>query len=192
MIISLGVDCGIADFCNRHKIRFTSLPFDWTVAYNGVSDCIADEFTEFLNITPERVNKYDIYFHHHFENDTVFEEHATKYKRRIHRFLELLKTPSEFLVFCRRGHASHHHLEHGGKYKSMKSDIQDAEGLDVVLRTKYPELKYKIVVMVVCGECFDCNAVYKSSSERIEIHNIATPYADDPAFEQLAKKLLLK
>lgn len=193
MIISIGIDCGIADFCNRRGLRFTSLPFDWTVVYNGVSTCIANEFAGFLDdITPtNRVNKYDIYFHHHFATEDVFKEDAAKYERRIQRFMDILKNPDEFVVFCRRGHASHHHLEHNGKYQTMKDEIQDAEELDAILRKKYPQLKYKIVVMLVCGNCYNCNKSYKSNRERVEIYNIASPYADDPVFEQLAINLFL-
>lgn len=193
MIISIGIDCGIADFCNRRELRFTSLPFDWTVVYNGVSTCIENEFAGFLDdITPtNRVNKYDVYFHHHFGTEDVLKEDTIKYERRIQRFMNILKNTDEFLIFCRRGHASHHHLEHNGKYQMMKDEIQDAEELDAILGKKYPLLKYKIIVMLVCGNCYDCNKSYKSNSERVEIHNIASPYANDPVFEELAMNLFL-
>jgi hypothetical protein len=192
MIVSIGVDCSVAAFCKQNGMRFTSFPFDWTVAYNGVSKCIENEFADFLNVTPSnRLNKYDIHFFHHFANDAIFEEELAKYKQRVERFLDMLKTTDEFITFCRRGHASHHHAEHDGKYENIKSDIEDAEELDIVLSTKYPQLKYKIIVMVGCGKCFDSSAVYKSNSERIEIYNIAGPSADDPAFKETARQLFI-
>ena len=55
------------------------------------------------------------------------------------------------------------------------------------------EHKYIKLTALLNGiyNCYDCNKSYKSNSERVEIYNIASPYADDPVFEQLAINLFL-
>ena len=78
MIIPIGVDCGIAHFCKKYNLRIFSFPFDWVVSYNGVSKCINNNFDEFIPKFNERINKYDIYFHHDFTNET-FKEDEIKY-----------------------------------------------------------------------------------------------------------------
>ena len=54
------------------------------------------------------------------------------------------------------------------------------------IKTKYPKLKYKIIVVLVCDTCF--NTVYHS--ENITIFNIATPYVDNDKFELLLKSII--
>ena len=44
MIIPIGVDCGMAEFCKKYNLRTRSFPFDWIVSYNGVSKCIENNF----------------------------------------------------------------------------------------------------------------------------------------------------
>lgn len=42
MIISIGVDCGLAGFLRDNKLHPMSLPFDWVVTYNGFADICLD------------------------------------------------------------------------------------------------------------------------------------------------------
>jgi hypothetical protein len=188
MIVSIGVDCGVGDFCKKYGLRTISLPFDWVVSYHGVSACIDDEFKEFI---PKEgmINKYDIYFNHDF-NGEKDEEDTLKYLRRAKRFMDILTESKEEIIFFRRGHAQHHHREHQGRYETIKNDIQDAEDLDRILSSKYPNLKYRIIVVLVCGRCFSREKIY-SSLPRVEVHNIVTPEVDFFMFENLAKKILL-
>ena len=59
MFISLGVDCGMAGILSELNLRKCSLPFDWTVTYEGVANIIKTDFTNFL---PEsKNNEYEIY-----------------------------------------------------------------------------------------------------------------------------------
>ena len=44
IIVSLGVDCGVANFLKENGYRNFSLPFDWVVSYGGVSDIINTQF----------------------------------------------------------------------------------------------------------------------------------------------------
>ena len=37
----------------------------------------------------------------------------------------------------------------------------------------YPKLKFKIIVLLLCENCFQYNKMYDVSSNKLEIHNIA-------------------
>jgi hypothetical protein len=190
MIIPIGVDCGMAGFCQKYNLRNVSLPFDWAVTYNGVSKCIDDNFKLFVEPINDRINEYDIYFHHDFEGEYSFNEDKAKYIRRCQRLMNILETSSEEIIFCRKGHACRHHREHNNKYCNITNDIDDAEKLDTILSNKYPELKYKIIVILVCGECFNVNNTYKSNSDKLTIYNIATTdEAEDGVFEECFRSI---
>lgn len=189
MIVPIGVDCGMAEFLKKYRLRSFSFPFDWTVTYNGVSSCIDDDFKFFTEPLEQRINKYDIYFHHDFDHHHLLSQDTEKYVRRYNRLIDILKSGNEEIIFCRKGHASHLHKEHNGKYTNITSDIDDAEKLDIVLQAKYPNLKYKIIVILVCGDCFNPNEVYTSESSRIEIHNISSAQGDDARFNNLCRTI---
>lgn len=189
IIVPIGVDCGIADFLIKHNLRTFSFPFDWTVTYNGVSDCINDEFKFFTEPLKDQINQYDVYFHHDFVHNHLMQQDKEKYVRRYERLLDILKSGNAEIIFCRKGHASHQHQEHHGKFTNIKSDIDDAENLNVVLQKKYPDLKYKIIVILVCGNCFNPTEKYKSKSTNIEIYNIASAQADTAAFENVCREI---
>jgi hypothetical protein len=185
MIIPIGVDCGMAEFCKKHNLRTMSFPFDWIVSYNGVSKCIENKFEEFTEPLNNRINKYDMCFVHDFELNGNHEHDKEKYNRRCNRLMNILETNEE-IIFCRKGHASHLHAEHNGKYSVIANEIEDAERLTNFLKN-YPELNYKIIVILVCGKCYDNTCIYKSNSDKIEIYNIATPQAEDAIFEKCCR-----
>ena len=191
MIIPIGVDCGMAEFCKKNNLRNNSFPFDWTVTYNGVSKCIEDDFKLFTEPLNNRINQYDIYFHHDFYNSELVNQDKEKYNRRCKRLINILETSNEYIIFCRKGHARHHHDEQNGKYSNITNDISDAEKLSIILSNKYPQLKFKIIVILVCGKCFNPTETYKSISSNIEIYNIATPQVDDDKFEKLCRNIFL-
>jgi hypothetical protein len=189
MIIPIGVDCEMAEFCKKYNLRTTSFPFDWTVTYNGVSKCIDDNFQQFTEPLNNKINEYDIYFHHDFNNNSTFNEDKEKYIRRCNRLINILETSNEDIIFCRKGHACHHHSEHNGKYSHITNDIDDAEKLNIIISKKYPQLKYRIIVILVCGNCFNSNHIYKSNSANVEIYNIATPVAENTIFENCCRNI---
>ena len=174
LIVPIGVDCKVADFCVKYNLRKMSLPFDWCVSYNGVSKCIEDDFKKFINPLNNRINIYDIYFHHDFDNANLIQNDIDKYIRRCNRLLDILQKGDEEIIFLRNGHCCHHHDEQNGKYNNILSDIEDAENLDNIISIKYPKLKYKIIIVLSCDKCFDPSTEYKSKKENIEIYNIAT------------------
>ena len=174
LIVPIGVDCKVADFCVKYNLRKMSLPFDWCVSYNGVSRCLADDFRQFINPLNNRINVYDIYFHHDFDNANLIQNDIDKYIRRCNRLLDILQKGEEEIIFLRNGHCCHHHSEQDGKYNKIVSDIEDAENLDNVISEKYPKLKYKIIIILSCDKCFEPNVEYKSIKNNIDIYNIAS------------------
>jgi len=164
IIIPIGVDCGIANILKKYKLRNYSLPFDWVVSYTGVSKCIYNDFNLFTNPLNLKKNMYDIYFlHDNMNNDTE------KYERRIQRFKNILETTNEKIIFCRKGHSCYHHNEHN----IVANEIEEAENLNVVISQKFPSLKYKIILLLMCGNCINHNEKITSSSPNIDIHNIS-------------------
>jgi hypothetical protein len=189
MIIPIGIDCGLATYLRDHHLRTCALPFDWVVSYNGVAKCIEDDFRQFIPPSNQRHNHYDIYFWHDFTAHT-FDQDTVKYKRRIERFETILATSQEEVLFIRKGHAGHHHTEQNSTITTIRSDLEDTEALDIVLQRKYPMLRYKLIVVLVCSKCFDPTTVYTSVSERIQIYNIATPEVDNPRFMEQIEQIL--
>jgi len=189
MIIPIGVDCGLADVLKENNLRTYSFPFDWIVTYNGVSKCIDDNFKFFVEPINNKFNKYDMYFSHDFENLDLLNDDKEKYIRRSKRLINILKTTKEEITFFRKGHACHHHSEHDGKYSDILNDIDDTEKLDIILQNKYPQLKYKIIVVLVCDRCFNPNQTYISKSDKIQIYNIATPEANHYIFQNLCRNI---
>ena len=72
MFISIGVDCGPAILLANNNLRHLSLPFDYIVTYNGISDIIINNFNNYLPSDTNLYNKeYCIYFmHNNFPNDS--------------------------------------------------------------------------------------------------------------------------
>lgn len=189
MIIPIGVDCGMALFLKKYNLRNMSFPFDWNVTYNGVSKCIDNKFQFFTEPLNNKINQYDTYFHHDFVNNSLLNHDKEKYIRRCQRLINILENSNEEIIFCRKGHACHNHYEHNEKYSDIINDIDDAENLDIILQNNYKQLKYKIIVILVCGKCFNSNNTYTSKSDKIDIYNIASPQADDVIFENLCRDI---
>ena len=186
MIIPIGIDCGLAELLKNNNIRCFAFPFDWCVTYNGVSEIIKDDFNKFIPELGKTINyDYNINFVHDFSKESFIND-KEKYLRRINRFKTILDDNLESIIFIRKGHAHHHHEES----EMIKNDIEDAEELDKVLKDKYKNLSYTIIVILVCGDCFDTNKIYSSNSERVKIYNISTPKVDDNKFNKKLKDIL--
>tara|TARA_B110000503_G_C7097864_1_gene392439 strand:+ start:718 stop:1275 length:558 start_codon:yes stop_codon:yes gene_type:complete len=181
IIIPCGIDCGLADLLNKHNLRHFSLPFDWSVSYGGVSEIIKNDFIDFIPMNNMKSIYSYSFIHNNFPHDTE------TMMRRCNRLLNLLRNTPDELVFIRKGHAFHHHAESNQKGFNLENDITDAEKLNIVLKQKYPHLNYKIIVVLVCGSCFD-NIVYKSTN--IQIYNIATTTVDNNKFEKILNEII--
>jgi hypothetical protein len=189
MIIPIGVDCGNADFLRKNNLRTLSFPFDWIVTYSGVADIIKNNFFDFFdgNLMNQNEKAYNTQYKALFVH-YKFPEDSEKMIRKIHRFKTILQSSEEEIIFIRKGHAYHHHNE---QVNAVKNDLIDAEELDIILQEKYPNLRFKIIVILVCGICFDPYLVYSSVSKNIAIYNIATHNVDDNMYIQLCKNILL-
>lgn len=172
MFVSLGVDCGTAIILKYLGLRNCSLPFDWVVTYEGITNIINNDFTNYLptiaNDTYEKLNKNSgtWFLHNNFPDD------IEKMKRRIARFKNLLETSNEKIIFVRKSHGYHHH----GEYNNVINDIDDAINLDLLLTKKYPNLIYEIHVILICDKCFTNIKINENISNNIKIHNISRPY----------------
>lgn len=188
IIIPCGIDCGLADLLNKNNLRKFSLPFDWSVSYGGISNIIKNDFKEFIPTNnSNKINK--IYNYSFFHNN--FPEDIEKMKRRCKRLLDLLeKTKEEEVIFFRKGHAFHHHEECKKNELFLENDVKDSENLSIILKEKYPNLKYKIIVVLVCDTCFDKSINYISNDVNLKIYNIATPTFDNEKFEEIFKNII--
>ena len=143
MIIPIGIDCGLVELLKKNNLRKLAFPFDWIISSNGISECINDNFLNFIPEEKSFVNKYDMFFMHDFsEHKYLYDK--TKYLRRIQRLQNLLENGNEEIIFIRKGHACHHHEE---EYYTIKNDINDAVKLDIILSNKYKNLNYKIILV---------------------------------------------
>ncbi len=169
-IISIGIDCGIADYLKKNNLRNVSLPFDWCVTYDGVANIIKNNFNSFLPIDNSNFSKETstLFVHNSFPND------YDKMRRRIERFKDILKSTDEEIIFFRKGHSQHNHLEEIKYNCIIKDEIKDAEELNIFLKENYPELKFKIIIALFCTKCFNLNEVYKSCYNNILIYNLFT------------------
>jgi len=174
MFVSLGIDCGTANILKQLGLRNCSLPFDWVVTYEGITNIINNDFTDYLptpyDNTYEKLNKISgtWFLHNNFPDD------IEKMNKRIARFKNILETSNEKIMFIRKSHGSHHHDE----YNNVINDIDDAINLDLLLIKKYPNLIYEIHVILICDNCFanDNPIINKNISNNIKIHNISRPY----------------
>lgn len=206
IIIPIGVDCGNASLFKENNLRNFSLPFDWSVTYNGVSKIIKNDFNDYIPKDNNSLNIIDdVYFVHN-----EFPKDNEQMLRRINRLKSILETSNEKVVFIRKGHACHNHNEHDGRYNIIKSDIQDAEELNIVLQEKYPNLNYEIIVFLICGKCFippnnstgterqmnssgDLSSeLYNSVSKNIKIYNISCLGVNDILFSNICLEYLSK
>ena len=191
MFVSLGVDCGTANILKELGLRNCSLPFDWVVTYEGITNIINNNFTNYL---PENIHdKYEkfnknsgvMFSHNNFPDD------IETMNKRIARFKNLLETSNEKIIFVRKSHGSHHHNE----YNNVINDLGDAINLDLLLIKKYPNLKYEIHVILICDNCFTNTIIDENISNNIKIHNISRPYPENADvtnpyyFDEFCKKL---
>lgn len=168
--VPIGTDCGVAETLNNNKLRVFSLPFDWVVTYNGVTDIIKNNFKNYL--LPDKqynISCHTKFVHHKFPRDYEMMN------RRIIRFMELLENKEKELVFIRKGHYIHHHEEAEKNGSVLKNDLQDSYDLDRYLKKTYTNLKYKIIVFLCCEKCFEYNKNYSENKEpdNVIVFNIA-------------------
>jgi hypothetical protein len=188
IIIPCGIDCDVASLLQKYNLRHSSLPLDWSVSYGGVSKIIKNDFHDFIPTNNNKINTiYNNYFlHNEFPQDTE------KMIRRCNRLLDILTNTSEEVIFIRKGHAFRHHNETIIHNLQLVNDIADAENLSSILKEKYPNLCYKIIIALICDTCFEKNTNFVSNDVNVKIYNISTPTYEYEKFETLFKNIFLK
>ena len=161
-IVSLGVDCGVANFLKENGLRNFSLPFDWVVGYGGVSNILKNKFSNYIPKNNLQFNRDDNvkFIHENFPAD------IDKMNRRIDRFLKLLDSDGE-IIFLRKGHSEHHHTES----EVINDDLLDCEELYDIIKQNYKNLKFKIILFLVCSKCYNCKEKY--DSEKVIVYNVS-------------------
>jgi len=206
IIIPIGIDCGIAEMLRKYKIRSVAYPFDWIVTYKGITDILKNDFKDYIPNIKDSIGIIDG-CHNIFNNSygTKFihdkfplKEEYEKYDRRINRFKDILNNSSEEIIFFKKGHAYHNHVEY-----NFKDDIEDIQELNNYLKENYKSLKYKIILVLLCNNCYhnkninindDHIIIYKSlitDIRNIELHNkIITGNEFEKIFIQIKQDLL--
>ncbi len=147
--ISLGFDCSPAAALRGLNLRDFALPFDWIkLKVDILERCIKDDFNKFhknLKFTYNKkmlVDDYGFQFLHDYPlisegNDTIvdnwqdyYDEVYEKYKRRIERFREIMKSPKPIIVLCR------HNIEYVIKLKKFLNSHYNKNNIYFVVSSK--------------------------------------------------------
>ena len=138
-----------------------------------------------INIPIDSIkNKYGVEFIH--DN---FPKDKDKYERRIIRLKNILETSNDKIFFMRKSHIYNHHLS----YENIVDEIKDIENLDILMKIKYPNLNYKIILFLLCCKCYDKDKIYNINSSNIIILNLVTSNIDDIEYliEKKFKEIIL-
>ena len=82
------------------------------------------------------------------------------------------------IIFLRKGHSEHHHSESN----LIRNDLDDCEELYDTLKKNYNNLKFKIILFLVCSDCFNLYTQY--DSEKVIVYNVS----DKQSRSELIKK----
>lgn len=159
IIIPIGIDCGVSEMLRKYNLRNNAYPFDWIVSYNGITKIIKNDFKDYIPDINDSIGIiegcHNIFNHNYgtkFIHDKFpLKEEYEKYNRRINKFKEILNNTTDDIIFFKKGHAYHNHAE----YK-FKDDIEDVIELNNYLKENYKNLKYKIILVLLCNKCY-CN-----------------------------------
>lgn len=197
--VSLGADCGVSEYLKKYNLRDCSLPFDWIVSYQGPIEILRNNFEKFtpINGGGRLFHKESKCWHVHYS----FPEDNEKMNRRITRFYDILENSGEdvMIYFIRNSHWTSHHDEYKNHiinelhtqdipqcYECNYDEIENTYQLDMFLKEKYPKMKYKIFLQLLCYKCYDKNKFYHSKTNNVVITNIAY---ENPTNERVEETL---
>ena len=132
------MDCGVAGSLRRSKYKESAYPFDWNVTLiEFIIDTFENNFENFKSLfdhcdkSGSGYLKYDnqIYFYH--DQTTITNELKEKYIKRSLRLHNLLKSGKKIL-FVR---------------KASDNTIKQIQKLKNIIIKKYPNLKFKILLI---------------------------------------------
>lgn len=177
VIIPIGIDCGVAAALKQLNKRNIAYPFDWNVTYCGITDILKNDFRDFVPTSRYGIqtdpryssvfNKYGVLFIHDdwFKNEKSEQE---KYHRRVERLRKLLNEPSnDTFYFIRKGHMFHHHREY-----YFQDDVESVSELSKFIKQSYPNMKYKIFLIICCPVCHRAGIPSINDENIIVINNL--------------------
>jgi len=168
VIVSLGIDCTIAEILNKICLRDRAFPFDWIVTYRGIAQCIQDDFDKFMPMAPSELSAQGMLFIHH-----SFPQDQAKFERRIERFRQVLTDRSNKLIFLRRGHRGFHHEEIERLNIPLMDDLQEIQNLVTTFGQLYPSLHYEIVGTLHCEQCYpDDSLIPTDLPQNVHVHHL--------------------
>lgn len=167
--IPIGIDCDVATMCKEINIREAAFPFDHIVTYEGITDILKNNFNNFLpnsktyNLSSSSIlnRQYGVRFMH---DNFLKQSDIDKYKRRIERFFNILKTEKKKVIFIKKGHSLHHHSEY-----NIPNEYNELKELDDYLQQTYKELDYKIVLILLCKTC-NCSFMKDNDRKNIDVY----------------------
>lgn len=169
LLVSLGSHCMPASIIRLSGLRKAAFPLDWVLSLDnkGIVEMLEDDFTHFLDeefLVPDSlllpkahaetlVNlKYHVEFVHegNFRSDYFqnVEKVKEKYARRIRRFKELSQFPG--IVYFLRCNYMDAEIDVHRPFKfSEITEISDEDALQIftALKIRFPDLKFKLVVI---------------------------------------------
>jgi hypothetical protein len=166
IFVSLGISCTVASAIRNIGVRKAAYPFDWVVTYGGITN-ILKNFEDYLPKDTQDICKLsNVFFAHN-----KFPDDLETMNRRIKRFNDLLNNNFDEIVFIRESHRSLHHHTSIEAGLELKNDILDCEELCEYLKTYYPNLKFQILLFLICNKCFETNFSYISKYKELKIQN---------------------
>lgn len=170
LFISLGSHCLPAGLLRESALRQAAFPFDWIISLDndGIVKAIQDNFLEFLNeyyLIPDHfllenasgANLIHMRYHFEFVHEGNFQGSESRknmeglkqrYQRRIERFRKLSQYTGT-VVFLRCCYSSGLIDNHRYFKCAEILDISDEDSLKLywALRTRFPRLKMKLIIM---------------------------------------------
>ena len=164
-IVSLGIDCSLANYFRDKNIRTEAYPFDWVVSYYGLDILLENKFDNFFPNEGESSTDYIRFMHDSFPKD------ITKYERRIERIFKLIDSVDDEAIFIRLGHSSNHHFDCSclktNPSLEQLDEIKLSKNIYQFLTKKNPKLKFEMHLILNCNLC-------RSTMEQEQTLNIQT------------------
>ena len=151
IVYSIGHDCACSMYLKKHRLRMVSGPLDWltSVPAHMRFDMILNDFAGFMNMddfvfvekdpnifNDDKCDYYQnkrtgLYFYHDFPAGVPWEKSfdavAEKYKRRIDRFYQNIRTKTRVLLVW----FSHYHDTTNEQWAKFASDFCNKMGKNV-------------------------------------------------------------
>lgn len=167
-VISLGYICNVAEMLIHLKMRKEAYPFDRLgISAWAVNELLSNNFNEFLEYENLKTGKlflnsneiftYDEKYYVRLENKELNKSQysviSQKIKTRVERLKNVLDS-EQSVLFIRSSEPMENRIildQYADKY--AKPEIEQIRELSNILKTKYPNLKFKI--LYIGGEFVD-------------------------------------